>query len=163
MRVGIDAPPGVPIRRGELDAYAAHGATEDESALQRTMPRGLSTLQKTILRLALEGRDYETLRPREPNNRWNGVDVYTAEIFAVAFLGNHDSVATRKEWADCPGAQKFSLREIGEKEYRAAKASISRAIRRLEERGLVTASVGAFSRWTGVALTEAGLKVARNG
>ena len=89
----------------------------------------------------------------------NGIDCYTAEIFAVAYLGNRQSVARRKAKLKV-GRWNFSMQKIGKKHYQAAKVAISRSIRRLEERVLITVHFG-YTLWTGIALTESGLEVAK--
>jgi hypothetical protein len=45
-------------------------------------------------------------------------------------------------------------------ELKRAKASVSRAIRRLEQRGLVERLMGAVSRWGGLKLTDEGRLIA---
>jgi DNA-binding MarR family transcriptional regulator len=59
-----------------------------------------------------------------------------------------------------PGSHRFDLEEIGAGRYDAAQASVSRAARRLEARGLVERYVGAVSRWAGLRLTVAGFEAA---
>lgn len=55
-----------------------------------------------------------------------------------------------------PGEHLFSMHGIGVKKYRSAQASISRACRRLQDRGLVECLQGSRARWSGVEVTEAG-------
>jgi hypothetical protein len=116
----------------------------------------LSGLQSTILRLAWEGRQLPSKGSEDL------VDVYTSEIFAVAYL-HEDCSAEERRRRFGAGGQRFSMRAIGEKKYRSAKAAISRAIGRLEQRGLVRVYEGAASRWTGVALTEVAMGVVNTG
>jgi hypothetical protein len=59
-----------------------------------------------------------------------------------------------------PGSHHFDREEIGRARYDAAQASVSRAVRRLETRGLAERYAGAVSRWTGVRLTDAGFEAA---
>jgi Mn-dependent DtxR family transcriptional regulator len=52
--------------------------------------------------------------------------------------------------------------EIGEKEYRSARAALSRSVTRLEERGLVTFAVHVIiDKIRGVRLTDLGKEEAR--
>lgn len=109
----------------------------------------LSKLQKTILALAAEARE---------QRHGNGVDVYYSQILAEAFGFPHK--CDRYPHVPCRwvGGQHFSRTEIGERRYDAAAASVSRAVRRLEQRGLVTVYVGRSCRWSGVALTDEAVK-----
>jgi hypothetical protein len=56
----------------------------------------------------------------------------------------------------CPGGQKFRPRDIGVRRYRSALASLSRACRRLQSRGLVELICGGYSHWAGVEITAKG-------
>ena len=55
-----------------------------------------------------------------------------------------------------PGAQFFSRREIGEREYSRVMATLSRSCLRLQQRGLVRCLRGKFSHWAGVEITGEG-------
>jgi hypothetical protein len=55
----------------------------------------------------------------------------------------------------------FDVEEIGRERYDAAQAAVSRAIVRLEQRGLVERIFGAYSHWAGVNLTDAGVELAQ--
>lgn len=57
-----------------------------------------------------------------------------------------------------PYARHFSKAQIGEREYRSAQASLSRTVRRLEERGLVVRG-RLFGHGT-LTLTELGVEAA---
>jgi hypothetical protein len=59
-----------------------------------------------------------------------------------------------------PGSNHFDREEIGRSRYDTAHASLSRAVRRLEARGLATRYTGAGSRWSGLRLTDAGFEAA---
>ena len=54
-----------------------------------------------------------------------------------------------------PGSQYFSRKEIGPKRY-AAMVSLSKACRRLAERGLARALQGTYAKWSGVEITASG-------
>jgi hypothetical protein len=96
------------------------------------MGRGLSDLQRFILvRAATTER------------------LYYADVLE-GFFGWVPRPATG------PGGHRFSRREIGEAAYRKAMASLSRACRRLEWRGLVTRLCGQLSHWSAVEITEKG-------
>jgi hypothetical protein len=117
------------------------------------MGRGMSELQKTILRRALSNKT------REQRDGSNGADVYGAEIAADHFgwvLPPHYYRDTTR----CPGRHNFSKQEIGERRYSSVLAAICRAILRLEERGLGYKVRGAASQWTGLTLTEEGVQAA---
>jgi len=96
------------------------------------MGRGLSELQKCILRLALRNIEHE--EQREWRNKHGGVNVVYSEILNDYF-GRHGNV-------------------------RSAQAAICRAVLRLEQRGLVV-SVRGLCKWAGADLTPAGLQQAR--
>jgi hypothetical protein len=103
----------------------------------------LSKLQRSILTLAYERRDRD--RP-----------LYYAEILAEVFDFPVSYYAD--SLAENPGSQHFSRERIGAGRYDAAQASLSRAVRRLADRGLVEIVVAAYSRWTGLSLTEEAVK-----
>ena len=114
----------------------------------------MSELQKTILRLAHENRargegarvfaDYQ-----------EGTDVTYPQVLA-GYVGWEGTGPRRRLF------HQFSKKEIGEKPYRNAMASLSRAFGRLEARGLIvrTHSVMAAG-WTGADLTDEGRAFAR--
>ncbi len=122
------------------------------------MARGLSDLQKLILRLALDNRRQQELLPQEHYS----ADVRYAEVLVVYFgfpvTGIYiTSKGTDLERANSSaGCQKFSKEKIGKERYAAEQAALSRAFSRLQQRGLVTWVCGAIARWSGGKLTEAG-------
>jgi hypothetical protein len=59
-----------------------------------------------------------------------------------------------------PGSHRFDREQIGRDRYGAAHASVSRAVRRLEARGLVERYAGTVIRWAGLRLTDAGFEAA---
>ena len=109
------------------------------------MGRGLSPLQTTILMLALAGRE----KHQDPSSF--GADVYYSDIMVV-FYG----WTKQDTWHTGPGSQKFSRQTIGGKRYAAAQAAVSRAVQRLNDRGLVQAVQGL--NWSGANLTDAGIR-----
>jgi hypothetical protein len=124
------------------------------------MGRGLSPLQQAILTIAYRNRQAED-RTRSTND---GADCYYHEVLA-AYYGF--DLAVDRQWYQhygrrhAPGAQFFSRAAIGSGRYGAAKAALYRAVRRLEDRGLVEVWQGAVSHWTGVCLTDQGVATAR--
>lgn len=108
----------------------------------------LSRLQRWILYAAFENRSDA-----------QEVDLYRHEILAGYFdfpMRWYDSEPLHSN----PGSHRFDREQIGRERYDAAQASISRAVRRLEARGLVERYVGAVSRWAGLRLTDAGFEAA---
>ena len=102
------------------------------------MGRGLSALQRTALRMALDGSREEAPRCAHTTN---------AEVIKACY-----GFPRRPGRPD--GIPRFSRAGIGEQRYNAAVAAVSRALARLESRGLV-------ERWRGcVTLTDAGVRVA---
>jgi hypothetical protein len=65
-----------------------------------------------------------------------------------------------KEGHRHPGGKLFDVEEIGRERYNAACAAISRAMVRLEARGLVKRIYGRISHWSGCDLTPEGVKAA---
>jgi hypothetical protein len=110
------------------------------------MGRGLSDIQKTILSLAASNRGMAGRK----------VDLYQAEIFQELCGWNPIRVLSERHYT----GQHFSKVEVGERQYNGARATVSRAIRRLEERGLVIRVSGACSKWSGINLTAEGVKIA---
>lgn len=101
------------------------------------MARGLSTLQQTILRLAhLNGMRGAT----------GSADVYQHQVLAEHFGWEPDRGIGSRRY--------FSPRRIGPAAYNAGRASLSRAITRLEQRQLVRRVRH------GIVLTDRGWEVA---
>ena len=143
------------------------------------MGRGLSGLQKCILRLALENRvapvqdspasplvealiaDGTATRP--------AINVYTCEVLVVHFgfpvrmksWRRGSAVDDRDAVRKYHTGRRFDPNVIGRKRYAAAQAAVSRAFTRLQGRGLLIRSRGAFARWSGGQLTEKGFEVAQ--
>jgi hypothetical protein len=128
------------------------------------MGRGLSELQKAILRRALanqkaEGRSLDESR---------FADVLRAEVLADYWgwpmppRGDGDRYRTNMEGLQERhiGGRLYSPRQIGEKRYGSAQTALTRAMNRLADRGLMTLVQGRFSHWSGANLTENGVRVA---
>ena len=116
------------------------------------MGRGLSTLQRTILRLALTNRARGV----------QGVHVTYAEVLTAHWgwtpVGRL-RFAEGHELAGSPDSGHL-FRGVPPAERNRAYAALSRSMRRLEQRGLVTVWGGEDARWTGVHLTAAGTRAA---
>ena len=110
------------------------------------MGRGLSELQKSILRVAYRNRSAGV-------KQHEAADAVNAEIlhehFRFPLTGSVEF-----------GGQYFDVGKIGESAYRVARASLSQAIKRLEERGLVHLCWG-ITRHSGVVLTDVGHSIAK--
>ncbi len=116
----------------------------------------LSRLQRSILELAYVNRVAEGRHSES-----SGADLYFYELMVACF--GFPTPPRRYGETDrrrVPGSQRFSRRQIGAARYDAAQASVSRAVRRLEDRGLVVRLCGAVSHWSGLSLSPAGLAVA---
>lgn len=125
------------------------------------MGRGLSDLQKWMLREALRNRDAGKSRQHFPNDTdhemqhpYDGTDLVYGEIKAryYKFPFNPPDAWHPKRFAREYGTANFSTKLP---HYIAANVAISRAIDRLQRRGLAT------HRYAGVTLTQAGIDVAR--
>ena len=126
------------------------------------MGRGLSDLQRHILVSALANVQAGKGSKHYPDGTIGGADLLNAEVLAVVYgfpLKRKHSWHLKNGLREY-GDQKFSKSELGAKRYAAAHAALSRAITRLEQRGLVGVFSGVHSGWTGVRLTEAGVALA---
>jgi hypothetical protein len=133
------------------------------------MGRGLSELQRSILTLALHNRFAEGRCDGS-----NGCDVYLPEILAVHFKWplayegtptdirrDRDGDDDNKDGGIYSASQPwFSKAMIGAKRYAAGHAALSRAMARLQSRGLITIRGGAYSNWNGANLTRFGVAIA---
>jgi hypothetical protein len=98
------------------------------------MGRGLSDLQRFILKRASKQER-----------------VYYAEVLRDFFGWTPMQTADWKRGKlDSPGHHSFSPQQIGKATYRNTLATLSRACRRLEKRGLVERLNGAYSLWAAV-------------
>ena len=107
------------------------------------MPRGLSDLQKRILKLAYEKRLL--------GQKTGPCDVCTTQVLLEIY-----------DWPlafDCfsVAAHNFDRKEVGQQEYDQAMVTVSRAMSRLEARGLVTRFKSRHA-WSGISLTPAGVE-----
>lgn len=106
----------------------------------------LSRLQREILALAMQARHGipgDRIR-REPHG-WDEVDVFPAEILVHCF---EFPLRRGRRLADLRLYQQaFDRSMVGHARYNAAMASMSRAVRRLEERGLVIRYTNMTGQW----------------
>jgi hypothetical protein len=116
------------------------------------MARGLSGLQKKILLMAYESRR----RGRDGH----GVDLRYPDVLREWWGWEPVRSGWAKDKRSPALGMLFSKTQIGEREYRSAQSSLSRAVRRLEERGLVTRA-RLFGHGT-LDLTEQGVEAAAN-
>ena len=126
------------------------------------MGRGLSRLQTCILRVAYENRVAEK---RNPASR--GADVYSPEILVEYFgwrprrgAARVKGEARRREVRRHPARNWFAQAGIEPRAYGDAHTSLSRAMLRLEQRGLIKRRRGALAGWRGGQLTPEGLAAA---
>jgi hypothetical protein len=94
------------------------------------MGKGLSPLQRTILEIALENR-------RSGNTGFGRREAYHSEVFERYFGWQPRNDCKRRY-------QRFTVSAIGEQRYRTAHASVSRAFKRLERRGLIECCFDAY-------------------
>lgn len=127
----------------------ANGYDDGEITTVITVSK-LSRLQRFILTAADRNRTSEARADAS-----KGADLYYSEIMADWF-GFEPTNDPRGQ-----ASQHFDLSTIGKKRYSAASASISRAVLRLQARGLVTCLRGSIARWSGVSLTPQGAKAAK--
>lgn len=106
------------------------------------MTKGLSKLQLSILRLAYAKRPLV-----------RRVNVFTDELLIGCFGFEPEYARYGKE-----GRFYFSQAAIGRGRYNSARASLSRALLRLEQRGLGVQHRG-IVKWSGFTLSEAGVRV----
>ncbi len=112
------------------------------------MGRGLSELQKTMLTIAAEDKD----DPKRHN----------VALYNEVLVRHYGWRPTHRRGDVGPQGWHFSKRDIGEKEYRKARAAVSRSASRLAERGLVDFMVFSLTeRYVGVRLTDEGAEVAK--
>lgn len=124
------------------------------------MGRGLSELQKSILRIAYRNHQAGPMT----HGGISKTHAYYAEVlhehfgFPIERRSYIDKNATDSMYLRSnPASHTFDLHAIGESRYRAAQAALSRAVKRLSERGLVEWMQGEAARWSGVNLTKAGM------
>jgi hypothetical protein len=141
-----------------------------------TAGKGLSQLQRDILMIAyrnisahavVDGRESAGPPQYQLGVRVNGnfgnrfMHAYYHEVLVDHFGWMPWDDYRWRSNKRSPGHWKFSREQIGHKKYASAQASLSRAITRLEDRGLVGVFCGVRSRWSGIELTEHGARVAR--
>jgi hypothetical protein len=120
------------------------------------MGRGLSELQKTILRRALSNKEREGRSFDEETK----ADVFVNEIAADAFgwtLPAHYYDDPRfGRWGE-----HFESWRYSDEERNCVHSATSRSLKRLEARGLGYVVHGSFFRWCGFNLTPAGVEAAK--
>jgi hypothetical protein len=116
----------------------------------------LSKLQKRILAIAFKNKQ----REGRAFNSDSGADVFYAEIMSEVFHFRPQKPCplTLRKLTPSPI---FSPTEIGRSRYSSAQVAISRAVLRLQIRGLVESKRFKHSNWAGCNLTPAGLEIAR--
>ena len=87
-------------------------------------------------------------------------DLYYHEILA-GYFGFPVRWNADKPLHLSPGPHHFDREAIGHARCHAAEVSISRAVQRLEARGLVERRAAAYGRWTGLRLTDVAVEAAR--
>lgn len=121
------------------------------------MGRGLSTLQKDILRLAAaKHAEHEPERKQGKLPR-GAADLIMAEILAELY---HWPMIERRwpsKQAIRHGGQNFSRRDISPQAYNVAHVVVTKSLERLAKRGLIELCVGANALWLGLRITEAGM------
>jgi hypothetical protein len=111
----------------------------------------LSRQQKQILTLALRNK----VRENRPFDACRGADVLYPEILAEVY----GFPLQRPNPREHPG-HNFDRQAIGPRRYNRAEAAVSRAIWRLESRGLVKYVTGKLGCWAGCSLSPEGLACA---
>jgi len=111
----------------------------------------LSDLQRSILRLAYRNRVAEG----RTGDEWKVADVYYVEV-----LVDHFKFPAPRADLRSPEGKSFKRDGSTGRAIASANAALSRAVRRLAARGLCLAMCGRRTRWSGVNLTDAGVRVA---
>lgn len=147
------------------------------------MGRGLSPLQIDILRIAYKNWCEDRIPRPSPRMQPDPIlvafgkrmmanaiasgafvpfdrpDLYTYEVLTAHF---GFSIRPGVIFVDRESNNwNFNRRKIGKRKYSSACASVSRAFRRLEERGLAQRIQPNNYNWSGIKLTEAGLELAK--
>ena len=113
-----------------------------------SMGRGLSPEQRKILAVAAGAP-----QPGTPP----GVDLLIRDAIEACY-------PDLRYWRDSKGKPPCVGRDCWREqtpELKRAKAAVSRAVKRLEERGLLERKVATYSRWAGLTLTEEGRRQAK--
>jgi len=123
------------------------------------MGKGISKLQLDLLKLAYNNIEYMA-------RSHNGVQAYGFEAMLILFNFKENFTYYSFVYEErtplhliSPGSHHFRLFDGEEKrKYNSAKASLSRAILRLQRRELITVYTGKISHWHGYSLTDKGIK-----
>ena len=113
------------------------------------MGRGLSELQKKILVSSLECRG---------NTPRKQVDAYYRELITACFGWKQTGYRLVNGESVFVGPKQFKKRD--HPNYNAVKVSLTRAVKRLEIRGLLICHHGLSANWAGVKLTQSGEEAA---
>jgi len=131
---------------------------------ERERPRGGRTVRTAALFLAATDSSEGAGEPCQGSaygHETKGADLYYSEILAAIY-----GFPSERLWELRAGeltdqrkvtGKKFDRQAIGLARYNRAQAAISRAMRRLESRGLITWVCGTYARWSGCNLTPLGL------
>jgi len=113
--------------------------------------RGISVLQRAIIRIAYQHRQ-----------RVGGSN--QADLFFYQFVVEYFWKSTRaEEDKPDPDRQHFKRKRVGRRRYQLKMHSLSRAVTRLEDRGLVWRVKRKGCQWAGLNLTAEGVEVAERG
>jgi hypothetical protein len=126
------------------------------------MGRGLSELQQTILQLALERRDHMAAIGRL-NHELRGGDVYSQDVLVRHYgwpitYGRIDNGSRALYQGQ---AHHFAPTVIGPERYASDRTAVARALRRLQNRGLLCRERDYPSQRYRLRLTPAGIDAAR--
>lgn len=123
--------------------------------------RGPSSLQKQILAIAYRNKIEAGPAPADQHSEWRQADVFRGQILSECFGWKRKADWRGGAWHECQPVghedlygQNFLRSDIGSSKYNSNRASLTRALRRLEQRRLIRCA-----RF-GWALTEEGERIA---
>jgi hypothetical protein len=131
----------------EIVGDLGNGYVKDEPTENLTVA-GLSKLQRWILDHAYQNRLAE-----HRDEKSKGADLYYGEVLAgfYGFAYEHPR-NPEMDTRDVFYGHVFQPDVIGRSRYNAAQAAVSRAMTRLEQRGLVVVLRSVYSHWAGISL-----------
>lgn len=119
--------------------------------------KGLSRFQRQILLTAYACYvSYDRAR----SDRERGADATSRELLVEVYGFPRIELRCSPGDGNRFGGQRHTRRQIGAERYSRAHASLSRALVRLERRGLVCRVCGRFGHWSGINLTDDGIAAA---